>query len=320
MTTGTFDEQVVDVLGEPYLAETIGLPPDEEGPVVATLVVRRAAQPTNRAVLHVHGFSDYFFQTDFAEWWNERGYDFYAVDLRKYGRSIRPHQTPTYVTDLRDHFPEIDAALQRVTERDGHDHVVISAHSTGGLIVALWANERKPALAGMVLNSPWLDMQGGRMMQGIGTKVIKQVGARQPRRVIPRTVGGHYTRSLHAEHHGEWTFNTDWKPLDSFPVTFGWLRAIRLGHDEVHSGLEVGCPVLVLSSAGTRWPKEMGDDVHGYDIVLEVPQIRQWATALGGHVTYVAIDGARHDVVLSLPGPRARAYDVIGRWASAYVD
>jgi alpha-beta hydrolase superfamily lysophospholipase len=320
MTTGAFDEQVVDVLGEPYLAETIGLPPDEEGPVVATLVVRRAAQPSNRAVLHVHGFSDYFFQTDFAEWWNERGYDFYAVDLRKYGRSIRPHQTPTYVTDLRDHFPEIDAAFQRVTERDGHDHVVISAHSTGGLVVALWANERQPALAGMVLNSPWLDMQGGRMIQGIGTKVIKQVGARQPRRVIPRTVGGHYTRSLHAEHHGEWTFNTDWKPLDSFPVTFGWLRAIRLGHDEVHSGLEVGCPVLVLSSAGTRWPKEMGDDVHGYDIVLEVPQIRQWATALGSHVTYVAIDGARHDVVLSRPEPRARAYDVIGRWAAAYVD
>jgi alpha-beta hydrolase superfamily lysophospholipase len=150
--------------------------------------------------------------------------------------------------------------------------------------------------------------------------VIKQVGARQPTRVIPRTVGGHYTRSLHADHHGEWTFNTEWKPLDSFPVTFGWLRAIRLAHDELHSGLEVGCPVLVLSSAGTRWPKEMGDDVHGYDIVLEVPQIRQWATALGSHVTYVAIQGARHDVVLSLPEPRATAYAEIGRWASAFVD
>lgn len=321
MTSGAFDELVPDVLGEPYLAETIHLPPDEEGPVVATLVVRRAAQPTGRAVLHVHGFSDYFFQTDFAEWWNDRGYDFYAVDLRKYGRSIRPHQTPTYVTDLRHHFPEIDAAVQRVVERDGHDHLVISAHSTGGLIVALWANERRHrALAGMVLNSPWLDMQGGPLIRGIGTKVIHQVGARQPRRVIPRTVEGHYTRSLHADHHGEWRFNTDWKPLDSFPVTFGWLRAIRRGHAELQSGLEAGCPVLVLSSAGTRWPKEMGDDVHGYDIVLEVPQIRRWATALGSHVTYVAIQGARHDVVLSLPEPRAAAYDAMDRWASAYLD
>ncbi|WP_395691908.1 alpha/beta hydrolase [Nocardioides sp.] len=319
MSTGAFDELVPDVLGEPYLAETIHLPPDEEGPVVVTLVVRRAPEPTRRAVLHVHGFCDYFFHTDFAEWWNARGYDFYAVDLRKYGRSLRPHQTPNFVTDLRQHFPDIDAALHRVVERDGHDHVVLSAHSTGGLIASLWADDRRPGLAGMVLNSPWLDMQGGPLVRGVGTSVIKQVGARQPTLTIPRTVGGHYGRSLHADHHGEWTFNTDWKPLDSFPVTFGWLRAIRLGHDQVQSGLEVGCPVLVLSSAGTRWPKEMGDDVHDYDIVLEVPQIRRWATALGSHVTYIAIEGARHDVILSRAAPRATAYAEMDRWHATYV-
>lgn len=319
MTSGVFDDLVPDVLGEPYLAETISLPPDEEGPVVATLVVRRAPGPTGRAVLHVHGFCDYFFQTGYAEWWNERGYDFYAVDLRKYGRSLRPHQTPNYVTDLRQHFPDLDAAFQRVGERDGHDHVVISAHSTGGLIASLWANERRPAIAGMALNSPWLDMQGGALIRGIGTRVINQVGARQPRRVIPRAADGHYGRSLHVEHDGEWMFNTDWKPLDSFPVTFGWLRAVRRGHAEVHSGLEVGCPVLVLSSAGTRWPKEMGPDAHDYDIVLEVPQIRRWASALGSHVTYVAIEGARHDVVLSRQEPREKAYAELDTWLSAYV-
>lgn len=319
MTTGAFDELVPDVLGEPYLAETITLPPDDEGPVVATLVVRRADRPTGRAVLHVHGFCDYFFQTDYAEWWNERGYDFYAVDLRKYGRSLRPHQSPAHVTDLREHFPEIDAAFHRVTERDGHDHVVLSAHSTGGLIASLWANERKPALAGLVLNSPWLDLQGGPMMRTVATSLVKGIGARRPTRLIPRTVGGHYTRSLHVEHGGEWTFDTDWKPLDSFPISFGWLRAVRLGQAELHRGLEVGCPVLVLSSAATRWPKVMGPDVHYFDIVLEVPQIRRWAVALGRHVTYVGIEGARHDVVLSLPEPRARAYAELGRWAGAYL-
>ncbi|MBZ5739940.1 alpha/beta hydrolase [Nocardioides mangrovi] len=319
MSSGVFDGLVPDVLGEPYLAETITLPPDDEGPVVATLVVRRAEKPTNRAVLHVHGFCDYFFQTDYAEWWNARGYDFYAVDLRKYGRSLLPHQTPNFVTDLREHFPEIDAAFHRVVHRDHHDHVVMSAHSTGGLITSLWANERRPAIAGMALNSPWLDMQGGALIHGIGTTVIKQIGARQPKRVIPRTVGGHYGRSLHIEHDGEWTFNTDWKPLDSFPVTFGWMRAIRRGHDELQSGLDVGCPVLVMSSAGTRWPKEMGEDAHGYDIVLEVPQIRQWATAIGAHVTYVAIPGARHDVVLSRAEPREQAYAEMGRWLATYV-
>ena len=309
-----------DVLGEPYRVETIELPPDEEGAVVATLVTLPAARPTTRAVLHVHGFADYFFHTEYAEWWAARGYTFYALDLRKYGRSLRPHHTPNYVADLHEYFPDLDLAWWRITERDRHSEVVVSAHSTGGLTLPLWVHERRPAqLTGMVLNSPWLDMQGGTFVRGLGTRIVKQVGVRAPKRVIPRTIEGHYGRSLHADHHGEWEFNTDWKPLDSFPVTFGWLRAIRLGHDELQSGLEVGCPTLVLSSAGTRWPKEMGPDAHGFDIVLEVPQIRQWATALGSHVTYVAVEGARHDVVLSLPEPRATAYAAMDSWASAYL-
>ena len=92
-----------DVLGEPYEAETIRFPPDEEGPVVATLVRRRASGTAVGAVLQVHGFSDYFFQTELADWWVERGYDFYALDLRKCGRSRLPHQTAHYVDDLHEY-------------------------------------------------------------------------------------------------------------------------------------------------------------------------------------------------------------------------
>ena len=105
MSTDADVEVTGDVLGEPYLAETLPLPPDEEGEVVATLVRRAAAGPTTKAVLHLHGFADYFFQTAYAEWWNDLGYDFYAIDMRKYGRSLRPPQTPNFVTDLRDYWP-----------------------------------------------------------------------------------------------------------------------------------------------------------------------------------------------------------------------
>ena len=312
-----------DVLGEPYVAETLEFPPDDEGPVVATLVRRRAAVPTGRAVLYVHGFADYFFQTAYAEWWTERGYDFYALDLRKYGRSLRAHQTPNYVTDLQEYFADLDAAWSLVTGRDGHDHVVLTAHSTGGLVVPLWAHHRSGALsglAGMALNSPWFDMQGSAVMRTLGTTAIKRLGPRRPRQVIPRNVSGLYGRSLHSSHEGEWEFNLDWKPVESWPVFAGWLAAVRRGHAELHRGLEVGCPALVLSSGSSALPTEMGDDVHRHDIVLDVAQIRRWATALGGHVTYVAIQGARHDVVLSLPGPRATAYREMDRWLATYVE
>jgi alpha-beta hydrolase superfamily lysophospholipase len=314
-------EVVTDVLGEPWLAETIHLEPDFEGEVVATLVSRPLDSTFDRATLHVHGFSDYFFQAEYGEWWVERGHDMYALDLRKYGRSLRPHQSATYVADLSEYFAELDAAWERITVRDGHRRVVISAHSTGGLIVSLWADARKPEeLAGMVLNSPWLDMQGKAWMRSPATTaVLNRVGQRQPMRELRREVPGFYTRSLHREHEGEWDFDLTWKPLGSFPVRFGWLRAIRVGHALVQRGLDVPAPVLVLSSDRSRWPSTMSDDVFSSDIVLDVRQIRRWATALGKHVTYVAIPGAVHDVVLSRAPARKKAYDEIERWLTSYV-
>ncbi len=312
---------VTDVLGHPWQAETIVLPPDTEGEVVATLVSRRAAAPTDRAVLHVHGFADYFFHTAYGEWWLARNHDMYAMDLRKYGRSIRPHQTPTYVADLGEYFAELDMAWERITQRDGHTRVVLSGHSTGGLVISLWAHTRQPEeLAGVVLNSPWLDLQGSPLMRTpAANRLLDRIGRFQPMRIFPRTVSGVYVQSLHRDHAGEWDFDLTWKPPDSFPVRFGWLRAIREGHALVHRGLDIRCPVLVLSSDRTVFTTILDEDAHTTDIVLDVRQIRQWAGSLGRHVTSVTIPGAVHDIVLSRPEPRDQAYTEIERWLSTYV-
>ena len=173
-----------DVLGPPYVATTLPLAPDDEGEVVATLVHRPAPDPTGRAVLHVHGFADYFFQTEAADFWVERGYDFYALDLRKYGRSIRPHQTPNFVTDLRTYYEELDRAY--ATVRESHDHVVLSAHSTGGLTVPLWAADRALEVAGIVLNSPWLDMHGDPITRNLALPVLHRLGGLRSNLLVPR--------------------------------------------------------------------------------------------------------------------------------------
>lgn len=314
-------EQTVDILGEPWRVETIPLDDDFEGEVVATLVSRRLEEPTPRATLHVHGFSDYFFHTGYGEWWLERDHDMYGLDLRKYGRSIRPHQSATYVADLEEYFAELDAAWERITVRDGHDRVVLSGHSTGGLVVALWADSRKPAeLAGLLLNSPWLDLQGRAALRSpVANLLVDQLGRRQPLRELGRDVSGFYARSLHRDHDGEWDFDLGWKPVGSYPVRLGWLRAVRQGHARLQAGLSVPAPVLVLSSDRSGRPQEMDEQVFSTDIVLDVRQIRRWSTAVGPHVTYAAIPGAVHDVVLSRAEPRGRAYDEIERWLRTYV-
>ena len=79
------------------------MPDDYNGKVVATLV-RRMQPETDRAVLYVHGYNDYFFQSQMADSLNSWGVNFYAVDLRKYGRSLLPGQTPFEVYELEEYF------------------------------------------------------------------------------------------------------------------------------------------------------------------------------------------------------------------------
>ncbi len=318
--TGPEPSPTEDVLGAPYTVEVIEMPDDDEGTVVVNLVKLEPAEPNGRAVLHVHGFADYFFQTEYAEWWTARGYTFYAVDLRKHGRSLLPHQSPCFVDELDDYFPDLDRAWQRITERDRFKAVLMSGHSTGGLTSLLWTQSRQPLeLAGFVLNAPWLDMQGSFWVRTVGTTVVKRVGARQPKREISRSVSGLYVRSLHEDYDGEWAFNLDWKPLDSFPVYAGWLRAVRNGHTRMHRGIGLHQPALVLSSQRSSQPVDMGPDVHHTDIVLDVDQIRRWSPAVGLHVTSIALNNARHDVFLSVPDVRAAAYATLDQWLTAYL-
>ncbi|HET7736099.1 MAG TPA: alpha/beta hydrolase [Nocardioidaceae bacterium] len=314
-------DAVVDVLGKPYYAETIELPHDDEGDVVATLVSRKTRRKANgRAVLHVHGFADYFYQTPAADFWTERGYDFYALDLRKYGRSLLPHQTPNFALDLVEYYPELDEAYRRIMQRDAHEQLLVSAHSTGGLVTPLWLSDRNIDVQGVFLNSPWLDLQGSLLLRTAGTKAIDQVGARRPYQAIPRNVSGLYCKSLHKDFDGEWDFDLRWKPVESFPVYAGWLRAIRRGHARLHRGTNLAAPVLMLSSGSSGHPREMDATVTSTDIVLDVEQMWRWAPKLGRHVTMARIEGGLHDLTLSAEPVRKLVFDQLDRWLTAYVE
>ncbi|MGH3631351.1 MAG: alpha/beta hydrolase, partial [Sciscionella sp.] len=278
----------VDVLGAPYTAQTLESPDDYEGPVVATLVHRPADGTPIGSVLYVHGYCDYFFQTVTADFFANLGYDFFALDLRKHGRSLLPHQTPNFCLDLAEYFPELDRAVQLIRERHANSRLLLMGHSTGGLTVPLWAAVRAaagPAAAAMILDSPWLDLPGSAFARTAGTRAIQRLGAARPYTVIPRTVSGAYGEALHRDYHGEWDFNLSWKPINSFPVRAGWLRAIRLGHLAVHRGIDVGMPVLTVASTRSSEQQHYDDEAACTDTVLDVEQIARWAPSLGRRVT-----------------------------------
>lgn len=316
-----------DVLGEGYEQRTIALgdDPDGEGTVEATLVRHTVPAEVSAAVIYVHGFSDYFFQREMAEFFATRGYAFYALDLRKCGRSRRAGQTGHYVSDLALYDRELGEALAIVREENPEKPLLLSAHSTGGLILPLWLDRlnRAPGgsqgagVAGLVLNSPWFDLQGAPWMRSAGTQAISAIARIRPKAMIKLPPTDAYGMSLHVSGHGEWEFNTAFKPLNGFPVSFGWLSAIRRGHARLHRGLDIGVPSLVLRSRTSHFARAWSAEIDEADAVLDVKQIARWAGCLGDAVTVVPIDKARHDVFISKAEPREAAYRAVDVWLRA---
>ena len=95
-------------------------------------------------------------------------------------------------------------------------------------------------------------------------------------------------------------------------------RAIRRGQKQLHRGLDVGVPSLILRS--DRSVAEAGDPdlIHRGDAVLDVTQIARWAGCIGNRLTVVPVTDAKHDVFLSLPEPRAAAYRELDIWLDGY--
>lgn len=316
-------EWTTDILGPPFEQRTLQLGLEENGALVATLVrampplLHRVSRPLSDAdVLYVHGWSDYFFQTELAQFFTGLGARFYALDLRRYGRSMRPGQAPGYITNLSDYSVEIEAALAVMGHADGGPRrLILMGHSTGGLSLTMWAAAHPGRADALILNSPWLEFQASRYGRQALAPLVG-LGARlDPRAEFPVVDFGFYTRaqrdvgSLPVPEYRE-----DWRPATGFPTRPGWLAAILDGHRRVAHGVDVGCPTLVILSKRSSMPFEWTDAMRASDSVLVVDDIAVAATKIGADVTIARIDGALHDVFRSAPEPTAAAYSAVSRW------
>ncbi len=309
------------MLGAPYERMTIDLADDDEGKVIATLVRRRCQTPTMRAVLHVHGFTDYFFQTHLADFFVERGIDFYAIDLRKHGRSLLAHQTANFTTDVACYFTELDEALRIIREVDGHTRVLISAHSTGGLTTSLWAHRRRAdgVIDGLFLNSPFFEFNVSTATRTTVGPTFAAIARRRPYALVPGSLNTVYGRTIHSAHQGEWSYDLAWKPLGGFAIRAGWLTGIRSAQARLKHGLDIQAPVLIGTSDETYRSAAWSERAHAADAVLDPADMWRWGPGIGRHVTLVRFPGARHDIVLSRKPVRDAVFAELGAWIGAYL-
>jgi alpha-beta hydrolase superfamily lysophospholipase len=312
-----------------YWQRTIALGPDPagEGDIVATLLRRGEPTGAEHAVLAVHGYTDYFFNTALADHFADRGFAFYALDLQKCGRSRRDGQTPHFITNLAHYDGELERALSAIREPGHVPSVLVYGHSSGGLIVSLWLDRlrrRDPAahaaIGGLVLNSPFLDLHGPAVLRlSVTSALIAGLSRVRSKGVLRAPTEGGYGTTLHRDYHGEFDYNLQWKPLGGFPITFGWLHAIRRGQARLHRGLDVGVPNLILRSDHTVPETRDPTPMQSGDAVLDVTQIAKWAGCIGNRTNIVVVPDAKHDVFLSLTRPRQLAYRELDRWLDDYL-
>ena len=300
----------------------LGTDPDGEGELFATLVRTSDSIPSSSVVLAVHGYTDYFFNTELADHFAARGWRFYGLDSRRCGRSWREGQTPHFTTDLTHYDRELEGALAIISAENPAARVLVYGHSTGGLVVSLWLDRVRSRgdtaalkIAGLVLNSPFLDLNGPAILRTRATSTAIGAASRvRATRVVRGAGSGGYGLTLHRAYHGEFDYNLTWKPIGGFPITVGWIHAIRRGQARLHRGLDVGVPNLVLRSDHSVAETAETQLLQRGDAVLDVAHIARWAGCLGNRTTSVPVVDAKHDVFLSLSEPRAAAYAELDRW------
>lgn len=239
-----------DILGDGFEMTYINHPADYSGDIKCTIIRKQATRPTHKAILYLHGFSDYFFQKEMAQMFIDNDYNFYAIDLRKYGRSLTTGQKMFQVRDLHEYFPDINSAVD-VISHDGNKEIALLGHSTGGLTASLYMSEKpSPLIKVLMLNSPFLDWNLPYAIKKCVIPIISMLGRVFPSVKVYQKPDTGYAETLSCRHSGEWDYREDWKP-DKLPdPDMGWINAIQTGQRQLRRQ-SVKVPVLLMHSASS---------------------------------------------------------------------
>lgn len=335
-----------DELGPEFSFIQSELPEDEHGPRQVTLI--RHCPPSDSdnklanisqspspkfALLAVHGWNDYFYQTEFARFISSIGGAFYALDLSRYGRSHREGELLGFTTDLKSYDSDFRFGINKIREIHGDEiAIILYGHSTGGLSTTLWAAENSHEISGLVLNSPWFGIPHGIIHDFLFYPMLRLAAKVSPTTVIPMEDAGLYYRTGQGNHldstgaklekHPEadpfyttgWNPNPNFRRHPSFPVRTGWLSAIWQAQEELRSGLNVSVPVLTLTSDKHFTSREWDDQLLEADSVLDVEKIWDLARLVGPDVEVHRIHNGIHDLVLSRESARKTVYATIETW------
>lgn len=284
---------------------------DALGPWGFTTIARPAPKEraTGAIALYLHGWSDYFFHPHVAQFFNDRGFDFWAIDLRRNGRSLRNGDVATAIGDVGEYGEEIartieiasDDALERGLSSK---KPVIYAHSTGGLTAVTWAAKNPGQASALLLNSPWLELHGGPLARRALLPELEILARIRPLQTVVPGLPDFYARTLHADFGGQWDWHVPYKPFESFPMPACTLAAVARAQSELARGLDIREPIFMTASTRSALVPFFSRRAYTSDAILNVEQQVRNARNAGRDLTIARIPGATHDMALAFEAPR----------------
>ncbi|TBR42761.1 alpha/beta hydrolase [Marinomonas agarivorans] len=316
-----------DFLGPNYRSRTLQL---ASGHVCTLVSYEPNTQPNlsttvNKAILYIHGYTDYFFQTGLAEYCHNLGYRFYAVDLQGYGRSIRPNRPPTSCHSVLDYHDDMAAAMA-VMQADGVTECVPLGHSTGGLIVTSYlrlhqakhqnlpeCTENRLFIKGVILNSPFLSMPLSISKEPLVLPIYQKLAQWLSFVHLSTNKVNPYSRSLHTRFAGEWSYRLDWKPACGFSLSFAWLYQI-MREQALCAKASIDIPTLCCRSHISTYMARTVEQVRQGDGVLNVENMEKKAQQIYQNLSVSIIKQGFHDLYLSPAPVRYHYLDSIKIW------
>lgn len=331
-----------DILGAGFEAQLLPLNPDEEGEKLATLIAYRPERdslkipdtPQNPkfVFLYIHGWNDYYFQRELARHIAVAGGAFYAIDLNKYGRSMRSWQTPGWTESLKTYDEDIDAALSLISQERGELPLLLCGHSTGGLTASYWASRFPERLRGLVLNSPWIEMPGGTKQRKAIAMLAGLIAKKAPKKTLPgqdpdsaygnslagwdKQVDGTLPEDLVPWERDPsitgWQIRKEWKGNPEAILRYGWMAGIAKVQADLLSRPAHNVPVFMATSTDSSSGKRSAKMMYS-DSVLSVETLCENAWKLSTDLTLCRFPG-KHDLLLSFPPERQEFWEALHKW------
>ena len=117
-------------------------------------------EPKAVVVIH-HGLKDHGDRyATFSQGLVARGYATYAMDMRGHGRSAGERAA---IEHFDDYVDDLAMYVEHVRAKEPGKPIFVFGHSAGGAIVTLWAIERSPDVAGIMLSAAALENDAASM-------------------------------------------------------------------------------------------------------------------------------------------------------------